>query len=99
MRLSGDARTILRNFIFELTLAGASGRWPFGVNLSLEMVVEEDPHPLSGVVCISGSVATFIIGVLEGVAGIGINFYIDRLAERLHGCCEVVDVLRGNSLV
>ena len=52
-----------------------------GAVLPLEMVMEKDPHPLGGVFCVGWAVATFIIGVFEGVAGIGINLHVDRFAQ------------------
>lgn len=71
----------------------------FRAALFLKVVVEEDAHPLVGVFVVSRTITTFIIGVLEGVAGIGIFLGIHGFAEGLHGGGEVVDILRGDSLI
>ena len=70
-----------------------------GTVSAVEMALEKVTHALGGVVCVGWAVAGFIIGVLEGVAGIGIDFDVHRLAEGLHGGGEVVNVLRGDSLI
>jgi hypothetical protein len=52
--------------------------------LLLQMLLEKFAHPFVSVFGVGGAVAAFVVGVLEGVSGVGIDFHIDGLSQCFH---------------
>lgn len=69
--------------------------------LFLQVVAEEGAHSVLSVFCVGGAIAgrVLVVGIFEGVSGVGIDFYVDGVSDGLHGGSEFVDVLRGDSFV